>query len=144
MTINITQQSLVACSQKQAFQIVSDVKSYPDFLPWCLETQIISSADDVIIADLTIGYKAFRHTYRSQVRCTPHDTIEVIAQDGPLQSLSTLWRFEPQSDHETLVHLAISFQLRSFLLERALGALIEGSVHKIAAAFQKRAQEFSA
>ena len=140
MAIDITHHALISCTPEEAFAIVADVPTYPDFLPWCLDAHILSQEGNQIVADLTIGYKAFCHTYRSHVTCTPFSTIEVRAQEGPLDSLSTQWRFEPQGDHQTLITLHLTLQLRSFLLERALSRVIESGTHRIAQAFQARAQ----
>ncbi len=59
------------------YTIVADVKRYPEFLPWVLEADIIKQTDRGFLADLTVGYKLFQDTYRSEVILTPNERVEI-------------------------------------------------------------------
>ena len=47
-------------SPEQLYQLVADVKRYPEFLPWCLAARIREQNDDKMIADLIIGFQMFK------------------------------------------------------------------------------------
>ena len=39
--------------------LVADVRSYPEFLPWCLASRIRQESADALTADLIIGFFIF-------------------------------------------------------------------------------------
>ena len=49
------------------FKLVSDVKKYPEFLPWCLGARIKNNSKNNFDADLIIGFKIYKEIYSSQV-----------------------------------------------------------------------------
>ena len=51
----------------QLFDLVADVKKYPEFLPWCVGARIRSKEERLVIADLLIGYKLVRERFTSKV-----------------------------------------------------------------------------
>jgi len=59
------------------YAIVADVERYPEFLPWVLSADIIDKTDRGFLADLTVGYKIFQDTYRSEVILAPHQRIDI-------------------------------------------------------------------
>ena len=55
-------------SAQQLYEIVIDVESYPDFLPWCLSSRIVEKIDDNNFdAELKVGYKAIDEKYISRI-----------------------------------------------------------------------------
>ncbi|QYU70666.1 type II toxin-antitoxin system RatA family toxin [Leptolyngbya sp. 15MV] len=54
-------------TRDQLFDVVADVRRYPEFLPWCVAARVISHTETELVADLTIGFRMFRETFRSQV-----------------------------------------------------------------------------
>ncbi len=49
----------------------------------------------VLVADMTVGYKAIRETFTSQVVLKPEENaIDVKYLDGPFRYLQNAWRFE--------------------------------------------------
>ena len=61
----------VPYSASKMFDLVSDIESYPAYLPWCSGARIKRQYDAdnkyVIIADLIISFKAFREQFTSEV-----------------------------------------------------------------------------
>ena len=71
-------------TQKQLYNVVSDVSSYPKFVPFCTGTRILtnppkqtSDGRQVLEAEMTVGFLAFKESYVSTVTCTPDTTVEV-------------------------------------------------------------------
>ncbi len=75
-------------SAEQMFNLVADVEKYPLFLPWCQSARIISRNENSFIADLTIGYKSFTHTFRSHVFL--NEPAEIRDAEGAVRIV--LWR----------------------------------------------------
>ncbi|KZP32914.1 hypothetical protein FIBSPDRAFT_811731 [Athelia psychrophila] len=91
---------------KQLYDVVSDVSSYPHFIPFCTGARILERSQqgdpqgsETMDAELTVGFLAFRESYVSKVTCTPFTSVEAVASSStPLfKTLSTIWRFQPAS-----------------------------------------------
>ena len=41
----------------QLFDMVADIERYPEFLPWCVGARIRSRDENLIVADLMIGFR---------------------------------------------------------------------------------------
>ena len=64
-----TEEQIMNFSKDQMFDLVADVESYSQFLPWCDNSNVISAVvenngNKTVIADLDIGYKSLSYTYR--------------------------------------------------------------------------------
>jgi coenzyme Q-binding protein COQ10 len=82
-------------TDEQLFDMVADVRRYPEFLPWCVGARIVSRTETELVADLTIGFKMFRETFRSQVLLERPHHVHVRYLTGPFRYLNNHWRFHP-------------------------------------------------
>ncbi|MEE9545647.1 MAG: SRPBCC family protein, partial [Rhodospirillales bacterium] len=41
---------------EQLFDLVAEVEAYPEFLPWCLSIRVRKREENVITADMVIGF----------------------------------------------------------------------------------------
>ena len=130
----------------QMFKLVADVEMYPKFLPYC-EALVVRNrrsrpdGREVIIADMTVGYKFVRETFTSQVTLDPNSRrIETSAIDGPFRSLSNRWWFEDFDDSgRSAVHFSIAWEFKSRMLGNLVGSLFDRAFKKYAEAFELRA-----
>lgn len=139
-------QRRVKHTPEKMFALVADVEKYPEFLPLCDALTIRSRKERegqaVLVADMTVGYKAIRETFTSQVHLRPDDLIiDVKYLDGPFRYLTNEWRFEPIEGGGTLVHFYIDYEFRSRILGAMMGAMFDGAFRMFASAFEKRADE---
>ncbi len=138
-------QRKVSHSAEQMFALVADVEQYPKFLPLCegLKIRARKTMDDgreVILADMTVGYKVFRDTFTSRVTLDPANrVIDVAYVDGPFSHLANQWRFVAEGDAACLVDFAIDWEMKSRMLAMAAGAVFERAFGTFAEAFEKRA-----
>ena len=136
----------VAHTPEQMFALVADVEKYPQFLPLCeaLTVRSRKSRDgrELLVADMTVGYKAIRETFTSQVHLNPEErVIEVSYLDGPFKYLTNVWRFEPSPGGGANVQFFIDYEFRSRLLGALMGAMFDRAFRMFADAFEKRAVE---
>ena len=61
------QRKIINYNANDLFNIVLDIESYPEFIPWCSNAEIISKKKNNLVADLIIRYKYFNETFRSYV-----------------------------------------------------------------------------
>ena len=58
---------------EELFDLVADVRRYPEFLPWVAAVRIRSSEPELLVADMSVGFKALKETFTSRVHLErPH------------------------------------------------------------------------
>ncbi len=130
----------------QMFALVADVKSYPEFVPMCEALTVRSRKErngvTMLVADMTVGYKAIRETFTSQVVLKPEErVIDVRYVDGPFRFLQNRWRFDPVGESQTDVHFFIEYEFKSRMLGMLMGAMFDRAFRMFSEAFEKRADE---
>ena len=123
---------------EQLFELVADVRRYPEFLPWCVGARVLSRTETELVADLTIGFKMFRETFRSQVALTRPDHVHVRYLNGPFRYLNNHWRFHPHPQG-TEVDFFVDFEFKSRLLQAVIGTVFNEAVRLMVRAFERRA-----
>jgi coenzyme Q-binding protein COQ10 len=126
-------------SPEQLFALVADVARYDEFLPWVVAVRIRSSSETETVADLVVGFNAFKERFTSRVKKERPDRICVDYIEGPLKYLHNEWRFEPGADGGTDVHFAVDFAFRSRLFEALAGQMFDRALRRMTGAFETRA-----
>lgn len=126
-------------SPEQLFDLVADVKRYDEFLPWVTAVRVRSSSETEMVADLIVGFSAFRERFTSRVKKDRPNAITVDYVEGPLKFLHNEWRFEPAEDGGTNLHFAVEFAFRSRIFEAVAGQVFGRALRKMTSAFEERA-----
>src|ERR1700730_9004887 len=105
---------LVPHGADEMFELVTDVESYPRFVPLCRALRVRrreeKSGTVTLIADMTVGYKAIRETFTSRVTCE-RSKLKILVEyiDGPFRHLENLWVFHNRDDGRACV---VEFYIR--------------------------------
>ena len=126
-------------SPEQLFELVADVKRYDEFLPWVTAVRIRSSSEEETVADLIVGFNAFKERFTSRVKKERPDRIVVDYVEGPLKYLHNEWRFEPAVGGGTDIHFSVDFAFKSRIFEALAGAMFDRALRKMIGAFETRA-----
>lgn len=124
---------------EQLFDLVADVKRYDEFLPWVTAVRVRSSSEEETVADLIVGFNAFKERFTSRVGKQRPGRIVVDYIEGPLKFLHNEWRFEPASGGGTDIHFSVDFAFKSRLFEALAGAMFDRALRKMIGAFESRA-----
>ena len=135
---------LIERDKKTLIDFVLDIEKYPEFIPFCIDSKVYEKKEEKdsinIIADLTIGKRPFKDTYKSDVRFDKiNDHIHVTNIDGPLNYLENNWKFI-EKDNFTEVHFDVDFEIKNKFLNIIMAKSFQFGLNKIADAFQKRAE----
>lgn len=133
------QKRIVPYTPQQMFELVADVATYQEFLPWCVGTRINWRKGNTFNADVLIGYKAIRETFTSTVELTPHEAISVHYERGPFSKLQNYWTFSPHPAG-CEIEFFIDFEFRTGLLNSIISSFFEEAVKRMIDAFEKRAK----
>ena len=141
-----TEEQIINFSKDQMFDLVADIESYSQFLPWCDNSSIISTESEdngntMVIADLDIGYKSLSYTYRSEVILSKNkDYIKVNHVEGPFKHLINKWRFEDLSNNQCKVSFFIDFELSSKIFNLLMNEFFDVAFKRMVSSFQNRAE----
>ncbi|MDO5657465.1 MAG: type II toxin-antitoxin system RatA family toxin [Paracoccus sp. (in: a-proteobacteria)] len=133
-------------SARQMYDLVADVESYPQFLPWNSAARIRSreageAGSEVIKADLVISFKVFRERFGSRVVLWPDDLkIDTEYLDGPFRYLRSGWAFRDLPEGGSEVDFFVDFEFRNALLARLIGVVFDEAMARIVRAFEDRAR----
>ncbi len=127
-------------SREQLFDLVSDVERYPEFLPWCLGCRVKKRTEDIVVADMIIGFKVFREGFTSRVSLDRARRVDVAYENGPFKYLNNHWIFN-EVDGGTEIDFYVDFEFRSRVLQTAIGAVFNEAVRRMIAAFEARAHD---
>ena len=126
-------------SNVKLFELVSDIKSYPYFLPWCLASRIHKSEKNFIIAELLVGFNIYREKFISHVNLNKKNfTINVNYAEGPFNHLKNKWVFKEHKDG-CEIDFNVEFEFNSIIFQTAIERLFSNAVKKMVFAFEKRA-----
>jgi coenzyme Q-binding protein COQ10 len=133
-------------SAEQMYDLVADVRRYPEFLPWTAAARIRSDCEvgdhREMLADLVVSFKVFRESFGSRVRLFEDDRrIETEYIDGPFRHLQSEWTFRDVSTGGCEVRFWVDFEFRNPILRRVLGVVFDEAMRRVVAAFEKRARE---
>jgi coenzyme Q-binding protein COQ10 len=142
----------VPFTPRQMFDLVADVERYPEFLPLC-EALTVRRREregegevEILIADMTAGYKAIRETFTSRVKLDAA-RLEVAAAGvpgamGPFSRLENRWqlRAAPGASGACNVDFYIAYELKSVMLQMLVGALFDRAFRRYTEAFEERAR----
>jgi coenzyme Q-binding protein COQ10 len=125
----------------QMFDLVSDVASYPQFLPWVQAIRVRSDSDSEMLADMIVGFKSLRETFTSRVTKHRPDSVHVDYVDGPLRHLSNDWRFRDDGAGGVLIDFEVDFAFKNRVFEMLAGQMFDRALRKMIGAFETRAAE---
>ncbi|MCB1858350.1 MAG: type II toxin-antitoxin system RatA family toxin [Gammaproteobacteria bacterium] len=133
--------ALVSYSAEQMFNLVKDVESYPQFLPWCRATRLISSSDSEQCGELEVARIGVSQTFSTCNDLYPWERIEIRLREGPFRRLQGGWLFTPLTDRACKVELRLEFEFSGKLINVAFGKVFGQIADSLVGAFCERAGE---
>ena len=138
MTVH-AERRVVKHSPEQLYALVADVRSYPQFLPWCLAARVRHRDKVSLAADLIIGFRMFRENFTSYVDLDAEALeINVRYAEGPFKFLTNKWRFLPH-EKGCEIDFYVDFEFNSRLLQSVIETLFTEAVRRMVQAFENRA-----
>jgi coenzyme Q-binding protein COQ10 len=123
---------------EQMYDLVADVRRYPEFLPWVTAMRVRSDTATETLADMIVGFKGLRETFTSRVQKARAETITVDYIDGPLKYLRNDWRFR-REEQGCAVDFSVDFAFKNRMFEMLAGQVFGQALRKMIGAFETRA-----
>ncbi|MBD2796622.1 type II toxin-antitoxin system RatA family toxin [Xenorhabdus sp. 18] len=137
----ISRSALVPYSVEQMYKLVNDVTSYPDFLPGCVGSRVISSSNNEMTASVDVAKAGISKTFVTRNTLFDNKRINMQLVDGPFRKLMGGWHFTPLSEDACKVELHLDFEFTNKLIELAFGKVFKELAGNMVQAFTQRARE---
>jgi ribosome-associated toxin RatA of RatAB toxin-antitoxin module len=138
---SVGRSALVNHSAQQMFALVSEVESYPRFLPWCDRAHVSERGPGRTVATLRINFRGLKEEFTTENRDQPNERIDMKLVSGPFRSLEGSWRFTPLSDKACKVELDLRYEIANTLLAKLVGAVFDEIANSLVDAFARRADQ---
>lgn len=133
--------ALVMYSAEEMYALVNDVATYPQFLPGCVASRIISESERSMVAEVSVAKAGINKQFTTQNALVPGREILMELVEGPFRQLHGIWRFTPLDEAACKVALSLEFEFSSRLIETAFGAIFRELAGAMVKAFCQRAKE---
>lgn len=130
--------AFVPFSAEQMFALVNDVAAYPDFLPWCAGSEILSEDAGRMRARLRLKKGPLDASFTTENRLEAGRSITLALVDGPFSRLHGQWQFEP-ADGGSMVRLEMEFEFSGRLLGKVFATAFKPIADSLVEAFKSRA-----
>ena len=137
----VKKSALVKVSAKQMFDLVRDIESYPEFLPWCSESKILKKEGDVVEAELKISKAGFNKSFSTSNRRVGNEQLFLTLLDGPFSSLDGVWNFLPLREDASKISLDLDFEINGRFASLAFGVVFNQICNTMVSSFTDRAKQ---
>ena len=137
---SISRSALVMYSVDQMFQLINDVIAYPQFLPDCSNSKIISKDENSVIASLLISKAGFKKWFTTKNTYVSNQQITLELVDGPFNKLHGCWLLTPLSEDACKVSLELEYEFSNKMLDLAFGRVFNHLTNNMVQAFTQRAK----
>lgn len=132
---------MVLHSAEQMFELVNDVDSYMEFLPWCGRSEVVQRDGNVMVASVEIAFKGIRKTFTTRNTMLANESTELQLVDGPFSELTGCWRFEAISPEACNISLDLDFRFANKLVGAMVGPVFKIIVDSMVDCFCQRADQ---
>jgi len=137
----ISRTALVEHTTQDMFELVCDIESYPEFLPWCSAAKVDEFSETHQLASVTIDQAINQSEFSTRNALKTNQSIAMELVDGPFKRLSGTWQFEPLGDSACKVLLDIDFEFANPIMARLISPAFNKVCDTLVNAFLKRADQ---
>ncbi|MBL3588540.1 MAG: type II toxin-antitoxin system RatA family toxin [gamma proteobacterium endosymbiont of Lamellibrachia anaximandri] len=137
----VSKSALVHHSAEEMYRLVCDFESYPEFLPWCSASRLISRTEDQICGELEVSRLGIRQRFSTCNALVANERMDIQLRDGPFKKLQGGWRFTPLKADASKVELVLDFEFSGKLIDAAFGKVFNHIATTMVDSFCKRADE---
>ena len=138
---------IVSHDIRKVYNVITDVREYPKFIPWCAGAKVISQDDKTMLVDLVILFNGLNMKYTSlvsmkdEVNTKGEAIIKSVMKKGIMKEMSSCWFIKQVGDNKTQVNFDVSFSLKSKILEKLMAQIFKHANKRILTSFEDHIKE---
>ena len=122
--MQIKKEAIILKDIETVFKIVNKVDLYKNFVPFCIDSVILSEDTNKMKARLDFNLKGLSTSFTTENTIKENEYIEMKLVDGPFKYLDGKWEFKKISD-KTIIFLTINYEAESKIVEYTIGKSLE-------------------
>jgi len=123
------------------YDIVNDVDSYPEFLPWCGGVKIHQLDNSSMEASILMRGAGLNHWFKTLNSMVPGQSIEMELVEGPFSKLDGLWSFTPIDSEGCKIELRLLFEMKQGLASTLIAPAFSRIANTMVDSFCDRARD---
>ena len=139
--MEIKRTALVLHPATDMYRLVQDVPAYPEFLSWCLSSEVLEQSAEHQVASLVVRVSGVTQSFTTRNRLVQGERLTLSLVDGPFRHLSGEWRFDQLGAEGSKVTLALNFAFSSKMLSAAFRRGFTHVADRLVQDFSKRADQ---
>lgn len=135
---------LIWYTAQEMFALVTDVASYPQFLPWCDHSRVLEQGESSMLAEVGIAFAGIKQTFTTRNQHVPGRRVDLKLVSGPFSNLDGSWTFTPVGEgtqRACKVDLELRYGFRNLALSALVGPVFDRIAGSLVDAFVKRAEQ---
>jgi ribosome-associated toxin RatA of RatAB toxin-antitoxin module len=138
---SVRKSALLPYASLSMFKLVSDIESYPQFLPWCADARVLRREGHEIDAQILVDYRGLKLSFSSRNTERPPQAIALSLLGGPFRELTGGWQFTKLDEQACKVEFGLDYALNLGLLSGALSPVFDHIANTMIDAFVRRAEQ---
>ena len=135
---------LIWHSAAEMFALVTDVASYPQFLPWCDQASVVTRDADGMTAQVGLSLAGFKQSFITRNTHVQDRKVDLKLVKGPFSKLDGQWTFTPvgsNNERACKVEFSLSYDFDNAVLAALVGPVFDKIASTLVDAFVKRAEQ---
>lgn len=140
----VSKSVLIWYTPEEMFNLVTDVARYPEFLPWCDHTKVLSQHDSGMQAEIGIAFKGVKQSFTTRNEHVQGREVRMHLVKGPFSKLEGVWHFMPVGDgsqRACKIELSMNYGFSNSLLAKLVGPVFDKIASSMVDAFVQRAEQ---
>jgi ribosome-associated toxin RatA of RatAB toxin-antitoxin module len=138
--MQIKKEAIILKNIETVFKIVNKVDLYKNFVPFCVDSVILSEDTNKMKARLDFNLKGLSTSFTTENTIKENEYIEMKLVDGPFKYLDGKWEFKKISD-KTIIFLTINYEAESKIVEYTIGKSLEKITNYLVQAFVEESKK---
>ena len=133
---------LIWYSAAEMFALVTDIASYPEFLPWCDQAAVLGEDSNGVTAKVGLSIAGLKQSFTTQNTHIEDRQVKLKLVDGPFSKLDGSWQFTPvgkSSERACKVDFLLNYDFDNAALAALIGPVFDKIAGSLVDAFVKRA-----
>ena len=136
----IRRSALMPYPARFMYDVVNNVDSYPDFLPWCGGVETHHVDETSMEASILMRGAGLNHWFKTRNSMLPGKSIAMELVEGPFKQLVGYWCFKELKGDACKVSLELEYEFSSRLLGVVVGPVFNQIANAMVDSFVDRAK----
>lgn len=133
---------LIWYSAAEMFALVTDVASYPQFLPWCDQAEVLEEHANGMTAKVGLSIAGLKQSFTTRNTHVQDSKVSLKLVDGPFSKLDGQWDFTTvgkAGERACKIELSLGYDFDNAALAALVGPVFDKIAGSLVDAFVKRA-----